>query len=95
MIIILLIIFVLLIFLLRSIIAPTYIIISLAVTYFVTMGIVQVISIHMLHKPGLSWPIPFFVFLLLVALGVDYAIFLMSRFDKEFNHGYPHQKAMH
>ncbi len=77
-------IFVLLAVMLRSLIAPVYIILSLAATYFVTMGLVQTIVMHVLHKPGLSWAVPFFVFLLLVALGVDYSIFLMTRFEEEY-----------
>ncbi|MDP9728071.1 MMPL family transporter [Alicyclobacillus tolerans] len=76
-------IFLLLIFMLQSILAPLYIMISLMGTYFVSMGLVQTLTIHVLHKPGLSWPVPFFVFLLLVALGVDYSMFLMARFDEE------------
>lgn len=94
MLIILFTIFVLLILLLRSILAPLYIIVSLTGTYFVTMGLIQVVSLHVLHKPGISWPVPFFIFLLLVALGVDYAIFLMSRFDEEHAKGMSNKDAM-
>ncbi|WP_258112278.1 MMPL family transporter [Alicyclobacillus sp. SP_1] len=86
--------FLLLILMLRSIIAPIYIMASLIGTYLVTMGIVQVLTIHVLHQPGLSWPVPFFVFLLLVALGVDYSMFLMSRFDEELHHGLTTRQAM-
>lgn len=80
-------IFILLALLLGSIIAPAYIILSLAGTYFVTSGILQVIALHVLHQPGVTWSVPFFVFLLLIALGVDYSIFLMSRFNEELGHG--------
>lgn len=73
----------LLILMLRSILTPLYILASLAGTYFVTMGLLQTITIDVMHKTGLSWTVPFFVFLLLVALGVDYSIFLMSRFEEE------------
>lgn len=76
-------IFILLVILLRSIIAPLYMIASLAGTYYVTMGILQNIAVHILGKSGVSWTVPFFVLLLLVALGVDYSIFLLSRFDEE------------
>ncbi|WAH36706.1 MMPL family transporter [Alicyclobacillus dauci] len=89
-------IFLILVLLLRSIISPLYIIASLAGTYFVTMGILQTVSVHVLGKAGVSWTIPFFVFLLLVALGVDYSIFLMSRFDEELKSGRPSiRSAMH
>jgi putative drug exporter of the RND superfamily len=75
-------IFILLVLMLRSILAPLYILLSLCATYFVTMGILQTIAIRVLHHNGIGWAVPFFVLLLLVALGVDYSIFLMSRFDE-------------
>ncbi len=93
--IILSVIFLLLVLLLRSFISPVYIILSLAATYFVTMGLVQTMATHLLHQSGLSWPVPFFVFLLLVALGVDYSIFLMSRYDEEYRKKPNIKEAMH
>ncbi len=87
-------IFILLVAMLRSIITPLYIIGSLAGTYFASMGLLQTITDHVLHKPGLSWPVPFFVFLLLVALGVDYSIFLMSRFEEEMQRGHNPKQAI-
>ncbi len=87
-------IFILLALMLRSMITPMYIIASLAGTYFVTMGLIQTIADHVLHKPGISWSVPFFIFLLLVALGVDYSIFLMSRFEEEMRNGLTPAKAI-
>lgn len=92
---ILLAVFILLILMLRSILTPLYILASLTATYGVTMGILQTIALHVLHKAGLSWPVPFFVFLLLVALGVDYSMFLFSRFEEELGRGFPPKEAMH
>lgn len=92
--IILIAIFILLVIMLRSIITPLYIILSLTATYFVTMGILQELVVHVLHHPGVSWSVPFFSFLLLVALGVDYSIFLMSRFDEEYRRGLSAPEAM-
>lgn len=77
-------IFILLMLMLRSVLTPLFILISLGATYFVTMGIVQTIAVDVLGNAGVSWSVPFFAFLLLVALGVDYCIFLMSRFDEEY-----------
>jgi len=92
---ILLAVFILLVLMLRSFITPLYILASLAATYGVTMGILQTIAVDVLHKSGLSWPVPFFVFLLLVALGVDYSMFLFSRFDEEMALGFGPKAAMH
>jgi len=80
-------IFLLLVVMLRSILTPLYILASLAGTYFVTMGLLQTIVMRLMHETGISWTVPFFVFLLLVALGVDYSIFLMSRFEEELGDG--------
>ncbi|AEJ42429.1 MMPL family transporter [Alicyclobacillus acidocaldarius] len=76
-------IFILLVVMLRSLIAPLYVIASLTGTYFVTMACLQFVAVDVMHKAGISWTVPFFALLLLVALGVDYSIFLMSRFDEE------------
>ncbi|WP_127580101.1 MMPL family transporter [Paenibacillus koleovorans] len=73
--------------LLRSILAPLYILISLAFNYLITMGIIEFLFVQLLGYPGLSWTVSFFVFLMIVALGVDYSIFLMARFKEEYRPG--------
>ncbi|MDN6900150.1 MMPL family transporter [Oenococcus sicerae] len=59
------------------------IIASLAGTYFASLGIGEKISQIFLGRDMLSWNVPFFSFIMLVALGVDYSIFVMRRFDEE------------
>lgn len=76
-----------LIVMLRSIVAPVYILLSLALNYLITMGILEFVFVRMLDFPGLSWTVSFFVFLIIVALGVDYSIFLMARFKEEYRPG--------
>jgi RND superfamily putative drug exporter len=73
---------IILVFLFRSIIMPVYIIGSLILTYFTSMGINEVIFVNILGYTGISWAVPFFGFVILVALGVDYSIFLMDRFNE-------------
>ncbi|SDW42838.1 efflux RND transporter permease subunit [Paenibacillus sp. CF384] len=77
-------IFIVLMILLRSILAPLYVLLSLGFNFLVTMGIVEFIFVQLLGKEGLSWSASFFVFLIIVALGVDYSIFLMARFKEEY-----------
>ncbi|QOR66140.1 MMPL family transporter [Cytobacillus suaedae] len=73
---------IILIFLFRSLIMPVYIIGSLILTYYTTMAINEVIFVNLLGYSGISWAVPFFGFVILVALGVDYSIFLMDRFNE-------------
>lgn len=46
------------------------------------MGINEFIYVNLLGYTGISWAVPFFGFVILVALGVDYSIFLMDRFNE-------------
>jgi putative drug exporter of the RND superfamily len=73
---------IILVFLFRSIIMPIYIIGSLILTYYTSMAINEVIYVDILGYSGISWAVPFFAFVILVALGVDYSIFLMDRFNE-------------
>ncbi|WP_336774842.1 MMPL family transporter [Paenibacillus sp. MMO-58] len=73
---------IILIILFRSIIMPLYMIASLLVTFYTSMAITEVIFVRMLGHTGISWAVPFFGFVMLVALGIDYSIFLMDRFKE-------------
>jgi RND superfamily putative drug exporter len=73
---------IILVFLFRSIIMPVYLIGSLILTYYTSMAINEVIFVNILGYTGISWSVPFFGFVILVALGVDYSIFLMDRFNE-------------
>ena len=64
----------------RSIWQPVVIIGSLILAYFTTLGITEIISEQLLGQSLLSWNVPFFSFIMIVALGVDYSIFLMMRY---------------
>lgn len=75
-------IFIILVLLLRSIVMPIYLIISLVITYFSALGVTEAIFVNLLGYAGITWTTPFFSFVMLVALGVDYSIFLMARFNE-------------
>jgi RND superfamily putative drug exporter len=64
-----------------------YILLSLVFNYYITMGLVEFIFVKLLGFTGLSWTVSFFVFLIIIALGVDYSIFLMARFKEEYRPG--------
>jgi RND superfamily putative drug exporter len=72
-----------LIILLRSLVAPLYLLATVLLSYGTTLGIVSWIFQGLLGQDGISFMIPIIVFVLLVALGSDYNIFLMSRVKEE------------
>ncbi|MBU5266307.1 MMPL family transporter [Virgibacillus proomii] len=74
--------FIMLIFLLRSFVMPIYLIGSLILTYVTSMGVAELIFTQLFGYDGLTWAIPFFAFVMLMALGIDYSIFLMDRFNE-------------
>jgi RND superfamily putative drug exporter len=76
-------IFVVLALLLRSLIAPLYLLVTVLLSYGTTLGIVSWIFQGIMGQDGISFMIPIIVFVLLVALGSDYNIFLMSRVREE------------
>lgn len=73
---------IILIVMLRSVVMPIYLIASLIITYYTAMGITEAIYVNLLGYEGISWAVPFFAFVILVALGIDYSIFLMDRFKE-------------
>ncbi len=66
----------------RSFLNTIFIIGSLILAYFASLGISEQISAHILNVESLSWNVPFFSFIMIVALGVDYSIFVMMRYNE-------------
>ena len=64
----------------RSILKPIFIIASLIVAYYTSIGMSELIANGVLGMDYLGWNVPFFSFIMIVALGVDYSIFLMMRY---------------
>ncbi|MET3575000.1 MMPL family transporter [Bhargavaea ullalensis] len=75
--------FVVLFILFRSAIMPLYMIGSLLLTYYTSVSVTELIFVNGLGYDGISWAVPFFGFIMLIALGVDYSIFLLDRFREE------------
>jgi RND superfamily putative drug exporter len=76
-------IFVILMLLLRSVIAPLLLIATVVLSYLATLGISGIVFTDILGFPGADSSYPLFAFVFLVALGVDYNIFLMTRVREE------------
>ena len=76
-------IFLILVALLRSLIAPVYLVLTVLLSFAATMGITTIVFQGFLGHDALVWWLPPFVFVILVALGADYNIFLTSRIREE------------
>ena len=72
-----------LILLLRAIVAPVYLVLTVLLSYATSLSIAALILQHLFGQAGVNYFIPLMVFVLLVALGSDYNIFLMSRVREE------------
>lgn len=81
--IVLLVILVILMLLLRSILAPVLLIVSVVISYGTALGVSALVFNHIFGFPGADASVPLFGFVFLVALGVDYNIFLMTRVREE------------
>src|SRR6478609_7415761 len=74
--------------LLRSIVAPVLLVLSVVVSYAAALGVSAFVFNNLFRFPGADATVPLFGFVFLVALGVDYNIFLMSRVREEsLKHG--------
>jgi len=80
---VLVIIAVLLAVLLRSLIAPWYLIITVGLSYLASLGFAMIVFVHLGGDSGLNFVIPFLLFIFAMALGEDYNILLMSRIREE------------
>jgi RND superfamily putative drug exporter len=80
---VLLVILIVLMLLLRAIVAPLLLIGSVVLSFSATMGISALVFNHLFKFVGADPAVPLYGFIFLVALGVDYNIFLMTRVREE------------
>ncbi|GAB3467807.1 MMPL family transporter [Actinophytocola sediminis] len=81
--IVLAVVFAVLALLLRALLAPLLLIATVVLSFAATMGVSALVFNHVLGFPGADPAVPLFGFVFLVALGVDYNIFLMTRVREE------------
>jgi putative drug exporter of the RND superfamily len=77
---------VLLALVMRSLVAPLYLIASVAISYFAALGFAVLIFIELGHSGGITFILPFLLFIFLLALGEDYNILVMTRIREEAHH---------
>ena len=68
---------------LRSLVAPLYLILSVLLSYLAALGLAVIVFIEFRHQAGLTFFLPFLMFLFLLALGEDYNILVMTRIREE------------
>jgi RND superfamily putative drug exporter len=80
---VLLVILIVLGFVLRALIAPIILIATVVLSFAATLGISAFAFNHIFHFANADPAFPLFAFVFLVALGIDYNIFLMTRIREE------------
>ncbi|NLE80869.1 MAG: MMPL family transporter [Rhodococcus sp.] len=80
---VLVLVFAVLALLLRALVAPLLLIATVVLSFAATLGISALVFNHVFGFPGSDPVVPLFGFVFLVALGVDYNIFLMTRVREE------------
>jgi RND superfamily putative drug exporter len=73
--------------LLRALVLPLYVVGTVVLSFGFALGASSLIFTHLLHQPASDPSLPLFAFIFLVALGVDYNVFLLARIREEREHG--------
>ena len=68
---------------LRGLAAPVYLMATMVLNYLATMGVAFLVFVVGAGHSGLDWKVQFFMFVLLVSVGIDYNIFIMTRIQEE------------
>ena len=80
---ILVVVVIVLVALLRALVAPLVLVVTVILSYFAALGAGSLAFRYVFDFPALDYQVPLLAFLFLVALGVDYNIFLVSRAQEE------------
>jgi RND superfamily putative drug exporter len=80
---VLVVILVVLMLLLRAVVAPVVVVLANLLSFGATLGVGALVFDHVLGFPGADATVPLYAFVFLVALGIDYSIFLMTRVREE------------
>jgi RND superfamily putative drug exporter len=80
--------------LLRSLVAPWYLMLSVALGFIATLGATTVLFTKLASQPGLNFILPVIIYLFVVALGTDYNILMVSRLREEARQGHSPRDAV-
>ncbi|MFE4520016.1 MMPL family transporter [Kitasatospora sp. NPDC056783] len=85
---------VILLLLLRSLLAPVVLMLSVGLGFAATLGAAALVFQHAMDKPGVNFTLPLVLFLFVVALGTDYNILISDRIREEMEHPGPPRAAV-
>jgi RND superfamily putative drug exporter len=68
---------------LRSLVAPVYLVVTIVASYLAALGLTTFLVITLAGQEGLVFLLPFLMFVFLLALGEDYNILIMTRIREE------------
>ncbi len=68
---------------LRSLVAPLYLIVSVLLSYLASLGVAVIVFMKVSGAAGITFLLPFLMFIFLLALGEDYNILVMTRIREE------------
>jgi RND superfamily putative drug exporter len=68
---------------LRSVIAPIYLVVSVVLSYFAALGLTSIVFVRLGGNDSVDYILPFVLFIFLMALGSDYNILVMRRIREE------------
>ncbi|MER8187767.1 MMPL family transporter [Kitasatospora sp. NPDC094015] len=83
-----------LLLLLRSLLAPVVLMLSVGLGFAATLGAATLLFQHALDGPGVSFTLPLVLFLFVVALGTDYNILIADRIREEMRRPGPARTAV-
>jgi len=71
---------------LRSLVAPLYLVASVGLSYLASLGFAVLVFVIIGGQDGINFVLPFFMFIFIMALGQDYNILVMTRIREEAHH---------
>jgi RND superfamily putative drug exporter len=86
-------IFIILSLLLRSLVAPIFLLLCVGLGYVATLGATTLIFLRIGSAPGLIFFIPLFMYIFVVAIGTDYNILTITRLREEVQEGHTPREA--
>ncbi len=79
--------------LLRSVVAPVYLVIAVLVGFAATLGASVYVFQGLLDKPGVTFQLPIILYLFVLAIGTDYNILMIARLREEAREGHEPRQA--